>query len=169
MTEALVQLKAFARIDGALLALLWVASFAALLLQPSSAAGNLLALCTPFFVGWRLCRFRSTALDGHISFRRGYAYAFYDFFYAALLFAVAQYVYFRWMDHGHFLALVSEAMKVLGPVYEQSGMTAGQLSQTADMMATLTPMQWAFVFMMQNIFIGIVVSLPIAALCAKRH
>ena len=65
---ALVQLKAFARQDGAILALAWTASFALIVYSPQYSLGNLLALATPFIVGWRLSRFRDYALGGLISF-----------------------------------------------------------------------------------------------------
>lgn len=47
ISEALTQLKAFARIDGAIVAALWTASFVATLLSPTSAIGSTLALATP--------------------------------------------------------------------------------------------------------------------------
>ena len=82
---ALVQLKAFARQDGVILALTWIASFILMIYTPQYSYGNLLALSTPFIVGWRLCAFRNYALDGKISFRRGFAYSCYTFFYASLV------------------------------------------------------------------------------------
>ena len=60
--EDLVQLKAFARQDGAILCLLWFVSFLAIMYMPESGLGNILALLTPILVGWRLCAFRNYAL-----------------------------------------------------------------------------------------------------------
>ena len=42
--DNLIQLKAFARQDGALLSLLWTASFAAVIYAPQTPLGNILAL-----------------------------------------------------------------------------------------------------------------------------
>lgn len=47
----LVQLKAFARQDALLLALLWAASFACIMMLNAGLIGNILALATPFLVG----------------------------------------------------------------------------------------------------------------------
>ena len=80
----LVQLKAFARQDALLLALLWAASFACIMLLNAGFIGNILALATPFLVGYRLKAFRTEALFGVISFRRAYAYSLYVFIYASL-------------------------------------------------------------------------------------
>ena len=68
--EDIMQVKAFARQDGAFLSLLWIASFACIVFATGSSIGNLLMIATPFFVGWRLISFREDALDGIIAFRR---------------------------------------------------------------------------------------------------
>ena len=58
----LVQLKAFARQDALLLALLWAASFACIMMLNAGLIGNILALATPFLVGKRLTAFRPPTL-----------------------------------------------------------------------------------------------------------
>ena len=73
ISQALIQLKAFARQDGAIVALTWTASFALTLLSSQTPYGSLLAIATPFIIGWRLIKFRNYALDGIISFRRALA------------------------------------------------------------------------------------------------
>ena len=45
--DTLIQLKAFARQDGLLLALFWTASFAMTMMAPQSIWGNVLAMATP--------------------------------------------------------------------------------------------------------------------------
>ena len=66
-----VQLKAFARQDGALLALLWVATFLLYIIGVSNQLLGLAAfflMCyTPFFVGERLGKFRDYGREGVIS------------------------------------------------------------------------------------------------------
>lgn len=161
---ALVQLKAFARQDGFLLFLLWAASFAAMVTNPASSWGGALAFTTPFFVGWLLVRFRNYALDGVISFRRALAFSLYTFFYASLLFAVGQYVYFRFFDHGSFLTMLLSSIKV----YETQGISLGDLRQSLTIVGQLTPIEIAFAFMMQNFLIGLVLSFPIAMFTQKR-
>ena len=81
-----VQLKAFARQDGALLALLWVFTSVLYIIgmtnQMIGLAATMLIIYTPFFVGGRLRNFRDYGREGLISFRRGYAYTVFVFFYA---------------------------------------------------------------------------------------
>lgn len=158
----LIQLKAFARQDALLLALLWAASFACIMMLQAGLVGNLLALATPFLVGYRLAAFRNGALDGLISFRRAYAYCTYTFLYASLIFALVQFAYFQFLDKGTFAQLITETMRLMSPVYEQNGISKTEIKQSIDMITQITPIQWAFTFMMQNLFIGAIVSLPIA-------
>lgn len=166
--QALIQLKAFARQDGVFLALLWIGSFAATLTMPGSGWGNIMAISTPFFVGWLLIRFRNYALDGVISFRRGLMFSCYTFFYAALIFAVAQYLYFRFLDHGMMLQFLTAAVQQMTPIYKANGMSIKQIEDTLAMIAQLSPINLSFIFMMQNIFTGILLSFPIAFFCKKR-
>lgn len=167
--SALIQVRAFARQDGFFLFLVWAASFVAVINAPTSSWGSLLALSTPFFVGWRLISFRNSALGGAISFRRALAYGFYTFFYASLLFAVGQYVYFRFLDGGQLLASVRDGIAQLTPVYEASGISVSELRQSIDAIGSLTPIELAFVFMMQNLFFGFIMAFPIAAVCQRNN
>lgn len=155
-----MQLKAFARQDGMMLAVLWIASFACMTVIPAGAFGNLLALATPFFVVWRLIQFRDKVLDGTASFRRSFAFAFY-------VFALAQFAYFRFLDGGAFASAIGESLRLLAPVYEQNGISKAQIADSMRLVSMLTPVQWAFIFLMQNLAIGAVVSVPIAAVCKR--
>ena len=164
---ALIQLRAFARQYGFFLFLLWMASFVAYFTNPASSWGSLLAMSTPFVVGWFLVRVRNGALDGHISFRRGLVFSFYTFFYASLLFAVAQYVYFRFFDNGALLSMMLATVKQLESVYKANGMSLNELRQSINAIGQLSPIEIAFVFMMQNFLFGLIMSFPIALICQR--
>lgn len=110
--QNLVQTRAFARQDGAILGLVWIVSFAFTMLavKPDQSflglIGNLLLISTPFVVGKRLKSFRDYALEGTISFRRGTFYCMQTFFNATLLLTVVQFLWFSFMDMGPFMALL---------------------------------------------------------------
>ena len=165
--EDYIQLKAFARQDGLMLAALWTASFACITKLSAGLLGNFLALATPFFVGWRVLRFRDRILDGTISFRRSYAFAFFMFIYASLVFALVQWAYFRYLDGGIFASTITDTLRLLTPVYTQNGISAAQITETINLVQMLTPIQWAFMFLMQNVLIGTIVGFPIAAVCRR--
>ena len=103
-----------------------------------------------------------------ISFRRAYAYSLYVFIYASLVFALVQYAYFQFLDNGAFAELITTTMKQVAPVYEQNGVSKEEIKSSMDLIAMITPVQWAFMFMMQNLAIGAIISLPIA-LIGKRN
>ncbi|MGI6242843.1 MAG: DUF4199 domain-containing protein [Prevotella sp.] len=170
---ALVQVKAFARQEGVFLALLWIASFLLMVYIPSSSWGSLLAMSTPFFVGWRLVGFRNYALDGVISFKRGFAFSWYTFFYASLIFAVVQYIFFRYFDHGAMLSMLSSNVEVVQETYKAGGVNDNQaieyMKEGMNVIGMMSPIELAFVFMMQNFFMGTLLSLPIAFFCKKSE
>ncbi len=165
---AFIQLKAFARQDGALLVLFWVASFLSYMYSPHAPWGQLLMLCTPFVVGWRMIKFRNYALDGHMSYRRAFAYSCYVFFYASIIFALVQYVYFRFIDTGQMNSMILDSIQTVAPYYRQQGMSDADIQATTDMMTGMSPLYKAFVFMMVNFLQGIAASVVLAFVGMKR-
>ena len=164
---SLVQLKAFARQYGVFVALLWTVSFLAVVLVPTSPWGNLLAVSTPVLAGYLITRFRINVLDGVISFRRALALSLYIFFYASLLFAVIQFAYLRFFDNGTLNILLSNCIKALEPMYRQQGMTVKEIENIRELILNFSPVEKSFIFMMQNLFIGFVMSLPLALICRR--
>ena len=167
--EDFLQLKAFARQDAMILAAMWTVSFLCVTMAGAGALGNLLAIATPFLVGWRLIKFRDNVLGGSISFRRAFAFSLHMFIYASLVFALVQFVYFRFIDHGSFAGMIGASMRLLAPMYKESGISQQQITQSISLVNMLTPVQWAFMFMMQNMLIGVIASLPIAAVCKRSN
>lgn len=165
--QSLVQLKAFARQDGAILAVVWCASMWCLFKWTETSWGPLLMLSTPFFITWRLQSFRDNALDGFISFRRALAYSCYVFFYASLIFALGQYLYFAFLDKGSFLNMLTESINLLKPLYKEKGIEAQDLDLALKTIKMMKPIDMVFTFMMNNLFIGAMAS-PIIALIGKR-
>ena len=167
-----LQLKAFARQDGALLALLWVSSFLLYIIgitnEMLGLAAFILMVYTPIFVGSRLGKFRDYGLEGLISFRRGYAYSVLVFFYGGVLFALAQYLYFAYMDNGYLLTQFSkmvtsdEARQVL----QQYGMTE-MMEESLKEMSTIRPIDYALNMLTINISLGLVLGIPISMIMQR--
>ena len=162
-----IQLKAFARQDGALLALLWVFTSVLYIIgmtnQMIGLAATMLICYTPFFVGGRLRNFRDYGREGLISFRRGYAYTVFVFFYGGILFAIVQYLYFAYIDNGfllsHFSKMITseEAQQVL----KQYGMTQ-MADESLQEMASIRPIDYALNMLTINIVLGFVLGVPIS-------
>ena len=161
-----IQLKAFARQDGALLALLWVAAFSLYIIgvknQMFGLAAILLMIYTPFFVGSRLGKFRDHGLEGLISFRRGYAYTVFVFFYGGILFAIAQYIYFAFIDHGYLLSefskmVMSDETRQMLQQYRMTEMMDESLKE----MSNTRPIDYALNMLTITISLGFLLGVPI--------
>ena len=169
-----IQLKAFARVDGALLALLWTASFACYVVGMKNPLYGMVALllivATPFYVARRLRRFRDKDLQGVISLMRGWAFVILVFFYASILLALVQYVYFAFMDHGYLLSSLQDTLSSpeARQAVEQYGVTES-LNETIQMMGEMRPIDYALNVLTVNITVGIILGLPVAALMRRRR
>ena len=161
-----VQLKAYARQDGFFLALLWIASFACYIMGISNGmlgmAAMILAVMTPFFVAGRLRRFRDEGMEGVISFRRSYAYTVFVFFYGAVLLAVAQFIYFAYLDNGYLLSTYSKIVSSSEghELIQQYGMSQ-VVNDSLSEMASLRPIDFALNILTINILVGFVLGVPI--------
>lgn len=172
--EEYIQLKAFARIDGALVALLWTGSFAcyiAGLFNPMwTLAAMFLMLVSPFFVAKRLRLFRDNVREGIISFKRAWAYVVFTFFYGALLLALAQYGYFAFLDHGFLvsslerMADTAEARQLLS----QYGMTE-TMGESLEQLRAMRPIDLSLNMLTTNLMAGVLLGLPIAAVIRRKR
>ena len=169
-----IQLKAYARQDGFFLALLWIACFAGYIIGLTSQfvalASMLMVITTPFFVASRLKKFRDEGREGVISFGRGYAYTIFVFFYGAVLLAVAQYLYFAYMDNGY---LVNSFAKMMTSeegrtMLEQYGMTKVVDDSLAEMAAT-RPIDYALNILTINISLGFILGVPIGLIMPRKN
>ena len=169
-----VQLKAFARQDGALLSLLWIGALVCYVQGLTNPLLGMVALVliviSPFYAANRLRHFRDGAREGVISFGRGYAYTVLTFFYAGLLLALALYVYFAFIDKGyllgHFTNIINseEGRQVL----KMYGMAEQQVKDGLHELALMRPIDYALNMLTVNITAGFVLGLPIAALAQRQ-
>lgn len=172
--EEYKQLTAFSRIDGVYVGMLWTFSFAFSMVGLTSGTmgiiGTLLAMFSPAYAYMRLRKFRDYARNGEISFGRAMLYYVFIFFYASIIFALAQVVYFQFIDSGYMLrayeAIVStpEARKML-TLY---GLNHKELMDSVREMATTSPIVMALNVMSFNITIGIALSIPMAFIARKN-
>lgn len=159
---ALIQLKAFARQDGAILTAVWTVSFLSFMYAPDSGIGNLMALLTPAVIVWRMVKFRNYALDGVMSYRRALAYTLYVFFYASVAFALMQFLFLKFIDQGQMNLFLQQSFNTAAPIWEQQGFSRNEIREYSDMILDFSPLNKTFVFMMENMFVGFLSSFIIA-------
>lgn len=169
--QKIIQTKAFARQDGAILGIVWIAGFVCTMLaiNPSHTFlglfANILTISTPFVVARRLKSFRDYALDGHISFRRGLFYCIQTFFNATLLLTITQYLWFRFMDTGAFMLQLQTNYQTIIKAYT---LTAEQSKALFDAIVMMKPIAWASMFMITDLIVGAILSPIIAALMTRN-
>jgi hypothetical protein len=169
----ILQFKAFARQDGALLALLWVCAFLLYIVGLSNsmlALAALMLVCyTPLFVGKRVGKYRDTVLDGVISYRRAYGYTVLMFYYGSILFAVAQYVYFAFLDQGFLLSRFTDMVSSDEgrQVLQRYGMVE-TMDESLRQMALTRPIDFALNMLIANVAAGLVLGIPVASIRARR-
>ena len=106
-------------------------------------------LCTLFvpILGYLYARkFRNTYCEGTISFSRAFLFTACMYIFAAMLTAVGHYIYFQFIDQGFLMDMYRQQL---------------------DTVAALTPIQLTFQLITQNVFYGILLSLPTGLLVMR--
>lgn len=168
----LIQTRAFARQDGAILGAVWIASFAFTMwsVTPNHSfwglLGNILIISTPFVVAKRLKSFRDYALEGSISFRRGLYYCWLTFFNATLLLTIVQFLWFKFLNTGVFMEQLTETYRLMAQAYK---LPDAEVKTVIDALSMMKPIAWASAFMITDLVAAAVLSPIIAALMARKN
>jgi len=85
------------------------------------------------------------------------------FFYGGVLFAIAQYLYFAFMDNGFLLSQFSKMLSTdeAQQMIRQYGMTQ-MVDQSLEEMAHIRPIDYALNMLTINISLGFILGLPIS-------
>ncbi len=167
------QLKAYTRTDGAIVGGLWVLSFAFFIGEFYNPlfgfAMMFVGVFSLVFAAMRLKRYRDNVAGGAITFGRALLYSMLVYFYAALLMAAGQFVYFQFIDGGF---LVSQYAEMVASVEYKAmlsayGATTDDMQVLIDNLAALRPIDIALQFFTANIILGFFVSLPIAVMMKR--
>ena len=171
--EEYKQLKAFARLDGAMLGVIMCVTFFAFVASLSNTAWQMAymigVIAVPVFVAFRVRNYRDNIVKKRVSFRRAAAYSMHCFGYSSLILAIVMYVYFQYFDHGMMLASLrsyfdtpemQEAMKIYGV---KKSLFEDQLT----VMSSLRPIDVAFSMISNTLFAGLACSLLIAVISRR--
>ena len=168
--EDMNQLRAYARIDGAQTGLIWIVSFGLFiggLETPLMGTLSLMAgVASLIYAAMRLKRYRDEALDGIMSFRRGFAYSALTYFYASWIMAFGQFIDNGYMlSHYTMIVTDGEFSDMMKQLY---GISKEDMKLAMDTVSSLRPIEIAFQFLTSNILLGLFVSLPVAALMSSK-
>lgn len=171
-----IHLQQTAMYFGTFMGLFWIIKFTFLPLGftiPLLQFLFVLLTCFVPILGYLYTRkFRDRYCGGSITFSRAFAFTVLMYFFAALLAAVAHYIYFRFLDNG-FLAESYigqlEAMKLAAT--EELKESIDQFIEGFSLISSLSPIQLTFQLISQNFMYGVLLALPTSLLVMrkKRH
>lgn len=173
-SESYMQMKAFARIDGAKLGIFWIISFALFIANFTYPFCGILWMATmiftPFYIGILTRQYAVKVLGDHISYRRAYAYSVSTTFYGALILAIIQWAYFQFLDHGY---VISNYLNILEDnSFKKSMQILGYKSEDAkqafEAFANLRPIDIALQMLWSNFMAGVILSITTALYASKR-
>lgn len=148
-TDKPITLQEHAMRFGTFMGIFWIFKFIFLPLGFTIPLLQLLFVLLTLFVpvlGYIYVRkFRNTYCNGEISFFRAFLFTLYMYLFAALLAAVAHYVYFRFIDQG-FLAdsYLQQLESIKASAQGEMVSSIDQLIQAFDTISSLTPLQLTF-------------------------
>lgn len=166
------QLRQWGKYDGYYLGGLWVLSFIALMnsaLVPSFGIVNeLIILATPFFLFWRLRRFRDKGRNGVISFGRSFSFLSWMEINALILFGLVQYFYLTGWDDGQLAKVIYPIINT--PEYAQMLAQMGfTIEQYMEEVASISPVSFASSCFLVNVIACMLMNFVISAVGARRQ
>lgn len=160
---------------GAIVGLCWIVSFLCYmggLRTPFLGDIGMIMGISSIFVAGNIIRYYHN-MRQNLNFRQAWWMALILYFCATILTALAQFIYFRYMDHG-MLAQTYEQI-LTAPEYQnllQNVLPQGADKEMIDSLISLfysiTPIQMTFQLLIYNIFLGLILSLPTAFLGHRK-
>lgn len=169
------QMKAFARVDGAYVGVIWIIAFSLFVLQYTDPLMGMFSMVVSalslFFAYKRLVKFRTDICDNTINFARAYTYLIFTFFYASLILGIAQYIYFKFIDGGFIVDAYSQmaATEEFKKASEAYGMSKEGIDQALEQMSKVRPVDIAINFLSMNVFGCFFISIPLAFIARKNN
>lgn len=163
------QLRAFAAQYGAVVGLMWIVSFAFYIIGLTRPlvgnVGLIIGLLSVVTAGFLIRKFRGEVFP--LRFGQSWWMAMLIFMYASLLMAVAQFVYFRYIDNGLLLQTYSTIMQQPEAVAMMQSMMPGEDAaevsrQVIDLLKSISPIQLTFEFLVYNLMFGFLLAIPTA-------
>ena len=116
------------------------------------------------YIAYRFTKRYREQLGGQIGFFHAWQFGILLYFFAALIVSLAHYGFYRYIAPDDFLAnSISEAVSLL-----QNSQIDNQLIQSLQEVR-ITPIQMAIQGIFNNLFYGIIFSIPVAALLGRNN
>ena len=165
-------MQQYAMIFGTYMGIFWILKFALIPLGLTRPFLSLLFICLTIcvpFMGYYYTRlYRDRVCGGVITFMHAWSFNILMYMCAALLTAIAHYVYFQYIDGGYILDTCRDTLQTL---MNTPGMEANtsQIEQALDTMAGLTPVDIMLNMLQTNVFFCVLLGIPTALLAMRNR
>lgn len=127
-----------------------------------------LTLAGPFMALYLARIYRDQVLGGVIGFTHAFTFCLFEYLYAALLAAVAHYVYYAFIDSGYILSTYSDLVDQMAQQSQEfSDAYKDQFHQILDLFSAMKPIDMTVEQLSMNLFWGFFLSV-FSALALKR-
>ena len=164
-------MQQYAMIFGTYMGIFWILKFALIPLGLTHPFLSLLFICLTIcvpFMGYYYTRlYRDRVCGGVIPFMHAWSFNILMYMCAALLTAIAHYVYFQYIDEGYILNTCRETLETL---MSTPGMevNSGQIKQALETMERLTPVDIMLNMLQTNVFFCVLLGIPTALLVMRN-
>ncbi|KAA6332684.1 hypothetical protein EZS27_018837 [termite gut metagenome] len=174
MANNRINTQKYAMSFGTYMGLFWIAKFSLFPLGLTNPFLLILflglTLAVPFMGCYYARMFRDKVCGGEIRFIRAWIFMIFMYMFAALLTAMAHYIYFRFIDKGF---IVNTYIEILdsGAFANISGIEEymTQWKEGANLIRSMTPIELTLNLMSQNVFYCTILSLIIAPFVMKKN
>lgn len=157
---------------GTLLGLLWIAMYASILAGFGNIIFALLFLAlycaSPIYAGYLAIRTRKRELNNIMPFFQAWMFLLIMYICASLLSAVAQFIYFRFLDDGYIMQMMQQAATIMANNPEIFDTMAKDFNAAIQEYQNLDTRHIVFSMLSSNIMNGTILA-PIIALFVKRN
>ena len=166
-------MQRYAMLLGTYMGVFWILKFMLVPLGMTTSFLMMLFLgltvCVPF-MGYRYVRlYRDQVCGGHLSMGRAWVFTTLMYGYAALLTAIAHYVYFAWVDRGYMVETIEAVWDQAEATGLQEVTTYSQAVREAlALVRLMTPVDIVMRLLWQNILYCAVLAIPIALFVQRK-
>lgn len=173
MTENKNSLQKYAMQFGTYMGIFWIFKFILFPLGITIPFLQLLFLiltiAVPFLGYYYVRMFRNKICGGSISFMQAWIFTIFMYMFAALLVAVAHYIYFRFIDHGFLYSSVQNALQEVGALkINGTEDVLKQYEEALNIINSFTPIELTMQLISQNVMFGSIIAIPTALFVMKK-
>lgn len=153
---------------GLIMGIYWAVKFVFLVLgitrAPFGLVYLLLTVAVPFIAYYFTKKYRDCGLGGEISFYHAWRFGIMLYTFAALIAAVAHFVFFRYISPDFFSQVYAQAIQAM----QESQMDPAMV-ESMKKLPIPSPIQFTVQNIFNNIFLGIIFSVPVAWLVSRHN